>query len=357
MACFTPYVLNNVHLKNRFARSATAEFLCENGFINDRTIGFYENLAKGRLGMIITSHAAVTEQGRAAASTQILVDADDKIPGLRRLTDICHAHDTPIVIQLAHAGVVAAYPNPLKCNDMTLEDFDRLAEAFVAGARRAKEAGFDGVQLHAAHGYMLSQILSPLANKRTDRYGGTAEQRAAFPCEVVRRIRALVGPNFLVMCKINVEDFKEGGNQTADTFQILTAMQQAGLDAAELSGGFGEMGLTIRTGILPQRPNPAHPEYYHAAMAQELRRLGLRLPLILVGGVRNRARANELVSQGTVEMLSISRPLICEPDLVGMMEHDPNKLPKCVSCNRCFSTMPTGLRCATFHPAPAAAAQ
>ena len=250
--CFEPGTINGLSLANRFVRSATWEGMAtSDGAATPKLQEAYAALVEGEVGLIVTGHAYVAKPGQAAP-WQLGVDTDERIPGLAKLTATVHDRGGKIVLQLAHAGTFASAkltggppwaasalegPDASPRREMSGGDIRALTTCFAEAAARAREAGFDGVQLHCAHGYLLSQFLSPLYNRRADEYGGGIENRARFPVGVVRAIRAAVGADYPVLAKLNGDDFVEGGLNAADALRAGGMLADAGLDAIETSGG------------------------------------------------------------------------------------------------------------------------
>ena len=221
---------------------------------------------------------------------------------------------------------------------MTVDDIKGVVKAFVQAAHRAKEAGFDGVQIHAAHGYLLSQFLSPVFNKRTDQYGGSVENRATALLEVLGNVRAAVGNDFPVLVKMNSQDFLEGGLTLEDSLRVASMLQEGGIDAIELSGGTFLSGKwsPSRAGI----KNEEREAYFRdAAKAFKDQ---LQVPLILVGGIRSFNLAERLVDEGYADYISMSRPFIREPHLVKRWAGGDLRKAECISDNQCFSPAVAG---------------
>ncbi|MGD9235192.1 MAG: NADH:flavin oxidoreductase, partial [Desulfobacterales bacterium] len=251
-ALFEPSEINGMKLQNRFVRSATWEGLAaENGSCTPRLVGLMETLAKGGVGLIISSHAYVQKVGQAGTG-QLGIHTDDMIPGLKEMTAAVHSQNGKIVCQLAHAGFFGneklSGQTPMAPSaidgiadgmrkEMTPEDIQRVIAAFEAAARRAKIAGFDGLQIHAAHGYLLSEFISPMFNHRTDEYGGSIQNRARLPLAVLQAIREAVGAAYPVLIKMNCKDFTDEGLQPAEFVQVGKMLADAGIHAIEVSGG------------------------------------------------------------------------------------------------------------------------
>ncbi|MFP4168115.1 MAG: NADH:flavin oxidoreductase [Desulfonatronovibrionaceae bacterium] len=345
---FEPFTINGLEIKNRFVRSATWEGMAaEDGSVSERLINTLVELARGEVGLIIPGHAYVQPRGKAS-SWQLGIYRDELLPGLKRLTAAIHESGGKTVAQLAHAGVfttpelaggrpfcvseVDGLPNHPH-QEISPSEIQGLVSDFAAAAGRAKEAGFDGVQIHSAHGYFLSQFLSPAFNKRTDDYGGSLKNRVRIHLDVLRAVRREVGRDYPVLVKLNCEDFVDGGLLSQESVEAAKLMAGVGLDAIELSGG-------ILTGgkLAPSRPgiNSRDKEAYFSSQAGSFR-AGIELPLILVGGMRSPEKIEEVISGGTADFVSLSRPLIREPQLVKRWREGDRRPAECVSDNLCFT--------------------
>ena len=338
--------LKGMEPSNRSVRSATWEGLADShGYPTERLTQVYVDLAKGGIGMIITGHAYVSEEGQAGKQ-QMSLSRDDLLPSYARMTDAVHAASGTIVAQLAHAGCRA--PSALTgmtpigpsitdsetgCREMTADDLEKVKTSFAGAARRAREAGFDGVQIHAAHGYLLSQFLSPVLNKRGDAYGGPIENRARMLLETLQSIRDEVGNDFPVMAKMNCEDFLDSGLTVDDMLSASKLLEQAGMDAIEMSGGTFLSGLYTpsRTGKVARMPEEA----YYADTARRFKK-ALAMPLILVGGIRTLAGAEKLIHEGVTDYVAFCRPFIAEPDLIARWRSGAAERAFCKSDNLCF---------------------
>jgi 2,4-dienoyl-CoA reductase-like NADH-dependent reductase (Old Yellow Enzyme family) len=257
-----------------------------------------------------------------------------------------------IVMQLAHAGCQAKSDltgleplgpstrekqNGSRCREMTQPDISELIEAFAQGAIRAKTAGFDGVQIHAAHGYLLSEFLSGFFNKRTDAYGGSVENRARIVLEVLRSIKTSVGNDFPVLIKMNSEDFLDEGFTVDSMLETATLLEDAGVDAIELSGGTAYSGKRIPVRIV--KIDSEEKEVFYEAAAKRYKQQ-IKTPLMLVGGIRSYEVADKLVEEGTADYVSLCRPLIREPNLISRWQRGDTRKATCLSDNLCFG--PTG---------------
>jgi len=341
--------ISGLSLENRFIFSATWDGNADdNGFCTQRNIDMLVERARGGVGLIITGMAYVQADGRAAP-WQLAVHGDEFVPGLTEMTKTVHDTQAKVILQLAHGGCYA--PTALtgqevvgpsvndsdlfpKCREMTLLEIQKIAEAFGKAAGRAKKAGFDGVQLHAAHGYLLSEFLSPFFNKRTDNYGGSIENRARILLEAFQAVRNEVGEEYPVLVKINSEDFVEGGLTVGEMLEVCVMLEKAGVDAIEMSGGtiFASGAYSsCRMGALD---SPEKEVYYKDAAARYKEKISV--PLILVGGIRSPEVSERLVIQGLTDYVSLCRPLIREPNLITRWK-DGNTAPAaCVYCNGCF---------------------
>lgn len=336
MPLFEQVFLGSLVLANRFVRSATYAGMADReGGYTTRLAALLEEVAGGGAGLLITGHAFVREDGRAGPR-QLGMHRDDLVPGFRNLTDRVHRAGCPVVAQLSHAGVFA---KGVKGGGLTAgSPAGEIRDTFVGAAARAREAGFDGVQLHAAHGYLLSQLLSPLFNRRTDRYGGGAENRAALVGEIIEGIKRRAGAEFPVLVKMNGSDHADGGMTAGEAARAAPVLAGYGADAVELSGG---LLTSARSG--PSRPAGVEAYFREEAAAVKP---SLTVPLILVGGIRSPAVAGELVSQGTADMIAMSRPFIHEPGLVSRWRRGEREPSRCQSDNRCLrAALAGGVRC------------
>jgi 2,4-dienoyl-CoA reductase-like NADH-dependent reductase (Old Yellow Enzyme family) len=355
--------INGMELLNRFVRSATWEGMAtEDGACTGRLVELMAQLAQGRVGLIITSHTYVLPEGQAGP-WQLGVYKDELIEGLREMTAAVHSRGGNVVLQMAHAGLFASSSltgqKPMAmskveevskspCKEMTLDEIQQIVEAFGQAARRAKEAGFDGVQIHAAHGYLLSQSLSPFFNRRTDAYGGPIENRARFLLEVLQRVRGTTGANFPLLVKMNCQDFIEGGLSFEDSVEVGEMLQKGGIDAIELSGGTFVSG---KLGPSRGRIDSEEKEAYFKDSAKVFKER-LSVPLMLVGGIRSFQIAEQLVEEGYADYISMSRPFIREPNLIERWESGDLSKASCLSDSKCFGPIMAGkgMYCIHIYP-------
>jgi len=357
----SPCSIAGIDVRNRFVRSATWERkAADNGEVTDALVEVYEQLAAGGVGLIITSFTFVDPRGHSAAG-MIGVDDDALIPGLTRIPAAVHKRGGAVVLQMVHGGsqfsrepdgpvegpsaVVDRLTGTMP-REMSGQDIARVVEAFGRAAGRAKACGFDGVQFHAAHGFLLSAFLSPYSNRRADRYGGSIENRARILFEAYDAVRAEVGPTFPVMAKINVCDFDNVGLSEQESLWVCGQLVERGLDVIELSGGVAAAGVygPVRTGI----DSPEKEAYFR----EEARRFSphITCPVILVGGIRSLAVAEQLYEENVAQFFSMARPFITEPDLVNRWAQGDTTRARCTSCNRCFVAAKAGspLHCTAF---------
>ena len=351
--------LNGMNIKNRFVRSATYEAMAgPDGRVKDQLLDCMAELVRGEIGLVITGHTYVTREGQAGPR-QMGIHSDAMIDGLKRVASTVHEQGGLVAVQLAHAGkngigkdeYAPLGPSDVcvkgvkKSSAMTVDEIKRTVNAFGDAAVRAVKSGFDAVQIHAAHGYLLSQFLSPYYNRRDDAYGGSLANRAKFLVQVYEEIRQRVGTSFPVLVKINSEDFLEGGITAKEIITVCHMLEDRGMDAIEMSGGTFESGK-----LIPSRAGTSKSEereaYYRKAA--EAFKKEIRIPLILVGGFLSFTIAEDVVTSGIADYVALSRPLIREPRLVKRWSEGDRKKASCISCNQCFSTlaMEEALHCA-----------
>lgn len=340
--------INSLTLKNRFVRSATWEAMAtDEGACTPRLIDLMTQLVDGEVGLIISGHAYVSREGQAGPK-QMGIHDDSLLSGLAQMASAVHARKGKIVVQLAHAGCQAATQlsglpaigpsafegeNGPACREMSVDEIAGVTAAFAAGALRAKKAGFDGVQIHAAHGYLLTQFLSPYFNKRQDAYGGSIENRARIVLEVLRGIRQATDKRFPILIKMNSEDFLEGGFSRQDMLAVCSMLESEGIDAIELSGGTGFSGkfIPVRTGKF----DTADRQVFYRQAAQEYK-AHIKTPLMLVGGIRSLAVAEQLIASSQADYIAMCRPLIREPNLIQRWQSGDATQAACQSDNLCF---------------------
>ncbi len=341
--------INGMVLPNRFVRSATWEGLATpEGHATEALTRLLTALAQGKVGLIISSHAYVSREGIAAPG-QLGIYTEDHIPQLSKMVSEIHTVGGKIALQVSHGGRYALKikeatrigpstihsKGEVQCREMTSGEIDMLVSNFAAAARRARAAGFDAVQIHAAHGYLVSEFLSPYFNTRTDAYGGSVANRAKLLLDIVRAMRDEVGMRFPLLVKLNSQEFLVGGYTVEDMLAVASLLEKAGVDAIEMSGGHHVEG--VFGGYFPARPMKGKAEelpYY----LDEARRYKekIAIPLMLVGGIRSLEWANRILSEGYADYISLSRPLIREPGLIARWQSGETARATCISDNGCF---------------------
>lgn len=358
---FEATTINGLRLANRLVRSATWEGLGDaDGRVNEGVIEIYRQLADGGVGLIITGYLAVRSDGRQHA-TQLGVDRDELVPGLAELAAVVHKHGGTVVGQIVHCGgqavraasggqdpvapsAVASPGYPELPRELSLAGIRELVACFAAAAGRLRNAGFDGVQLHGAHGYLLAQFLSPLRNQRTDDYGGSLDNRSRFTLEVLAAVRAEVGADWPVMIKLNAHDFLEGSTTERDSSHLAAALAEGSTDAIEVSGGTGGSG---KLGAVRRNIETAEDEAYFLPQARAIRAAAPGVPLMLVGGMRSLETIEAVLASGVADYIAIARPLIREPGLPARWASGDRRRAACVSCSGCFAPAARGdgIRC------------
>jgi len=375
---FQPIKIGEMELKNRFVRSATHEVMAtEDGRITDDLIKRYSNLSKGEIGLIIPGHFYVHPLGQAHHG-QCGIHSDEMIPGLKKLSNAVHQYGGKVAFQLAHGGR-QAYKKlighaPLapskwgrdpatlhKPYQMTESDIRETIEAFSRAAQRAMEADADAVQIHAAHGYLMSEFLSPFFNRRKDEWGGSDENRFRFIKEIILKIKNILPENKPLLVKMNANDYTPKKGVTPDLAATYAGwMVELGVDAIEISCGTGYSFHTIRGDIpanemvagLPLWMKPiakmklkamaktnTFEDAYNRETAKVLKPVMGDTPLILVGGLRKLNQMEEIIDQGDADLISMSRPFLREPFLVKKFMEGKSTEASCISCNKCFAAM------------------
>jgi 2,4-dienoyl-CoA reductase-like NADH-dependent reductase (Old Yellow Enzyme family) len=340
---FGPGKLGTLEVPNRFVRSATAEYLSdEKGSPLPELGEMYRRLAEGGVGLIVTGHAYVHPGGRVRKEMSGIYD-DALIPAWHEITDIVHGAGAKIAMQINHGGrqcmpgapdgpMIA--PSPIPVNDesprpieLTERGIHDLIRAFADAAGRVKEAGFDAVQIHSAHGYLISCFNSPASNWRHDAWGGKLSHRIRFLEQVADAVRNQVGDDYPVLIKLGAVDSVRDGLTEEEGVEIISHLADMGLDGVEISGGIGDQSM--RAGIL--RPDQ---EAYFLPIARRARQV-TDLPLILVGGLRSRGVMNQVLEEGSADFISVCRPVICEPDFPRRIR-DGQERATCISCGQCW---------------------
>ena len=372
--------ISGLPVKNRIIRSATHDGLAdENGAPSEKLIAKYEHLAKNEVGCIITGYAAVSRNGVSPYPRMLKIFDDSVIEKYKELTDAVHRHGTPVVLQIAHCGrqtsskaigvqkvapsdvLHAFYPDKAKV--LTDSEISGIIDDFVAAAVRAKKTGFDAVQLHGGHGYLLHDFLSPYGNRRNDRWGGSLENRCRAVEMIIRGIKEKT--NLPVWIKLSAEDNRKGGMNINSSVEICKRLEKAGCDAIEVSCGTVQDGMnTMRSKLMPmdavfkyrepcasfpkilrkialpaanlinpliKQPQPL--ENFNVENASVIKK-SVSIPIIVVGGIYNVSDMEKFISEGKADFVSMCRPFICEPDLAKKLANGQTRA-KCIMCNCC----------------------
>ncbi len=381
---FTPRTIGKVEIQNRFVHSATHECMADhNGQVTDKLIKRYSRIAKGGAGLIIPGYLYIIPNGRAA-HYQTGIHSDDMIEGLKKVVDSVHAEGGKIAFQLAHAGrqtykdligqnPLAPSKGPMdtaylvKPKEMVEDEIQEVIRAFGAAALRAKVAGADGVQIHAAHGYLVNQFLSPFFNKRTDSWGGSDEDQFHFIKEVVLEIRKNISDGMMLLVKLNTQDFTPKNGITPELAKKYSAwLVDLPIDGLEVSCGtisyspFNMIRGDVPTKeiisnfpwwrkvsakiVLKRREGKFDLEEGYNLEAAELIKSVIRdIPLLVVGGMRRVSHMEDVVENGNADFISMCRPFIREPDIVNRIREGKAETVSCVSCNKCFAAIPNDL--------------
>lgn len=375
---FSPIKIGSMEVANRFVHSATYEAMAtENGEVTDELVHRYSNLAKGGAGLIIPGYLYVHPLGRAMPK-HTSIHTDEMIPGLKKVVEAVHQHGGKIALQLAHGGmqtgkaIIGQAPlapsgglrNPMtfdKCRAMTQAKIEETIYAFSQAARRAVEAGADAIQLHGAHGYLISEFLSPFYNRRKDAWGGSDEGRFRFVKEVIKETRKVLKDTTPILIKINTNDFTPKQGVTPELAKkYVRWLRNEGIDGVELSCGTyfsfhtvrgeipskefvkalpGWMRLLAKLQFRKLRPQCSFVEAYNLSAAEIIKPELEETPLMLVGGVRRFSHMEELVEGKYTDLVSMCRPFIREPFLVKRFRERKADEASCISCNKCFAAV------------------
>ncbi len=355
---FDGTTINGMVLKNRLVRSATWEGMADaDGRSTAKLADYYVTLAQGGVGLIITGYAFISPEGKQLPG-QMGIHADALCPELQILTDAVHRKGGKICLQLVHCGGQASTrsagrqplaPSAVKVDqypevpeELSKENIRELVTAFGEGARRARECGFDAVQLHAAHGYLINQFLSPLTNRRTDDWGGDIKGRSRFLIECYRSVRAAVGVDFPVLVKLNGSDNLTDGLILEDALFVARALAHEGIDAIEVSSGTPASG---RETPVRQHIDTPEREGYNLSFAVSVKN-AVSCPVMVVGGIRSFAVAEGIITRGEADYIALARPFIREPGLPLRWQQDDKASSRCISCNGCFKPgLKGGIKC------------
>jgi 2,4-dienoyl-CoA reductase-like NADH-dependent reductase (Old Yellow Enzyme family) len=379
---FSEAKIGSLDLANRLIRTASHEGLADSrGRPTQEQFAFYKGFIEGGIGLVITGYAGISQAGKSALYHMTMIDSDDLIPSHRKLVERVHAIGGKIVLQIAHCGRQTwssqtgrplLGPSAIACGfyrerpvEMTSEDIATVIDEFALASRRAREAGYDGVQIHGAHGYLLSTFLSQHSNKRMDQWGGSRENRFRIVGQTLQKVREIVGKGYPVLIKLNTYERAARGIKAKDCIDYSKMVADTGCcDAIEFSSGTNEGGFTMARGEFPtdaifsfMRPycnyhvllklfmktfvvpfvKLKHPPFHEgynletAARAKEK----ISLPIITVGGMRSKTLMENAVLSNQTDFVSMARPLILEPDLPNKFRTGESDTALCDNCNQC----------------------
>ena len=391
-AAYTPLQIGPLKLRNRFIKSATNEGMAKHGVPSKALVEHHRRMAAGGAAMTTVAYCAVSPDGRTFEDQVTLDDAS--LPHLRAVTDAVHREGAAACAQITHGGAFTFVPRlstryPLSCSGgfnppgvisgrlfktaMTEDDLARIADEFVAGAQRAAKAGFDAVEIHMGHGYLLSQFLSPAYNKRRDPWGGrSAAERARYPARVLRRVLDAVGGTMAVSCKIGVTEGFKGGATAEDAVQVARALEREGAHLLVLSGGmnveapwaiFGSNMPPAATDVIDNKvirtatrlmklwePKIAFHELYLREHSLKVR-AAVQMPLAYLGGAKSVTGVQQVLADG-FDGVVMGRALLHEPNLVNQFRDGTATVSGCTACNQCVVMMYTaaGTQCVLHAP-------
>ena len=352
---FSPIKIKNLEIKNRFVRSATFEGLASSeGLPSESLEKLYLKYAEGDIGLIIATSLIEHYKNFPVMGNfpyPLGFDEDKYIKAWQPVVSNVHKKGAKIAMQLMHPGrqeliqlrgstPVAPSPVPKEQSaiipvELSQNEVRFYIEKFARAGRRVKEAGFDAVQLHGAHGYLISNFLSPHANRRKDSYGGSVEKRAKFVTDMVSRIKELNGDDFPVMIKMNFNDFLPGGIEPDEALELAVIFEKSGIDSIEVSGGTSaERWSHVVVKNIKNEDDESYFKTYSRLLKERV-----KIPVILVGGHRTYSNMQKLVAEGSCDLLSLSRPLIRDPYLINNFKDGTVEKSNCISCNLCFKNI------------------
>ncbi|WP_063668654.1 NADH:flavin oxidoreductase [Aliivibrio fischeri] len=345
---FTETRIGNMTLKNRFMRSATWENMAtEDGHMTDKLYDIYEELAKGEVGLIVTGYANIVEEEKPNAGMMGMYN-DSFIEEYKKLTELVHLNDSKIVMQLAYGGTKTTYnvgervifaPSDVcergtqtQGKAMTKDEIDYIVDAFAKASLRAKESGFDGVEIHAAHTYLINQFLSPYYNRREDEYGGSLDNRMRFLLEIYAEIRKQVGNDYPILVKLTASEFFEGGLTFDETRIICKKLEEIGVDGIIISGNIHGNASTLVgesfDGYTLQEEGYFHE--YGNVISQDV-----NVPVITVGGLNDINAIEKIAEETNIQYFALSRPLLAEPQLIKRWKEGNRAEVDCERCSKC----------------------
>ncbi len=394
MHLFSPASIGSLQIGNRMVRTASHEGLADGrGAPSAKQFEFYRKFVEGGIGLVITGYAGIMQQGKSALYHMTMIDSDELIPAHRTMVEDLHKLGGKIVLQIAHCGrqtlsdatgeplIVAPSSRPNSFykeipRALTEPEIEEIIARFADAADRAKRAGYDGVQIHGAHGYLLSTFLSRHSNKRSDRWGGSAENRFRIVRRVLEAVRDAVGKDYPVLIKLNCFEKARDGIKTEECVEFAKMIEKTGCcDAIEISAGSNEDSFYMARGKLPieailtyLRPyckfgplkkyftrhlvsslfsffQPPFREGYNLSAAARVKK-EVSLPIITVGGMRSKSFMEASIQEGKTDFVSMARPLLLEPNLARKFMNGESEIAQCDNCNICFVAADTvPIRC------------
>jgi 2,4-dienoyl-CoA reductase-like NADH-dependent reductase (Old Yellow Enzyme family)/thioredoxin reductase len=346
---FEPIKIGTIELKNRIVMPPMGtNFSTEDGCATKRLVNYHVERAKGGVGLIIVEGAYVEPKGKGSVR-QLAVDNDEKISGLKELAVAIRANGAKAALQLFHGGrqshslIIGTQPvsaSEVFCRStretpraLTVEEIQDVIEAFADGARRTKAAGFDAVEIHGAHGYLINQFLSPLTNKRTDKYGGDVKDRTTFLLEILELARDKVGSDYPILCRINGDDYIEGGLALEETKEIAQMLEAAGVDALHISGGIYDSPVPVTTGPM------AVPRGHMVHLAAGIKKV-VNVPVVAVGRINDPELAEKILQEGNADLISMGRALLADPELPNKAASGAlDEIRRCTACDECIARL------------------
>ncbi len=377
MTVFTPTKIGNIKVENRLVRSATTEIKAsETGLVTDELIKVYEDLARGGIGLTITAVSNVREDGKQIAKMMGNY-SDEYLDGLTALAGAYHdvskevGNSSKIFLQIGHCGlqvgthggwsgeIISSSMNENKIAKKTaraleVEEIIELIECFSQATERAKKAGFDGVQFHGSHGYLINQFYSPYFNRRDDEYGGSTENRAKFAVDILESSRKKVGSDFPITIKMNGSDRINGGLEIEESVELARIFAKKGYDALEISSFIMEVAMHEKiSSVPPEAPRDVRKrglEAFNLGYAKKIKSAlkqdpSTDIPIILVGGLYRYENVQSIIENEGIEFCAMCRPLISQPDLPKIwMNGPPYPESECIHCNLCTKELIKGVR-------------
>jgi 2,4-dienoyl-CoA reductase-like NADH-dependent reductase (Old Yellow Enzyme family) len=349
---FDSIVLNKLVLNNRFVRSATMDSMASDGSVTEPEIKLYQALGQGEIGLIISHGLYPTKEGQCSPG-QLGVHSENSIRSLNQLVSAVHQGGGKIAAQILHGGWMCSmdvtglspvgpseivHPvSGVKIRQLSSDEIYELTDNYAKASARIIEAGFDAIQLHGAHSWLISTFLSPVTNRRQDEWGGSVEKRAHFVREIYRRIRKVAGPNYPILIKLGLKDYHPQGKPISEGIAVAILLKQDGFDAIEVSEG-------LEQDFFHHIRQEAITPYYLEECRQVKK--ALSIPIILVGGMRKLKDMQQVLDVGSADAISMCRPFIINPHIVRDFKNGISDSSECISCNKCMAQMRNGqLRC------------